>query len=102
MKKFLPVLLSVTTILSVVMIPAVAESSAADKPLVSQTELFFEKVLGGIGNVFGRILNAVTFTDESRIEKAPARGAAGVGFVSYGALRLFLGRTAHMGLSERL
>ena len=77
MKKLLPVLLSITTILSVVMVPAVAEDSAADKPLVSQTELFFEKVFGDLGSVFGRLLKTVTFTDESRIEKAPAREEAG-------------------------
>ena len=78
MKKFLLIILVVITIISVLFIPVFAEDSAVDKPLVSQTELYFEKVIGGLGSIFGRLLNAVTFTDESRIEKAPARDAAGV------------------------
>lgn len=38
MKKFISVFLSAITILSVVMIPAVAEDSESDKPIVSQTD----------------------------------------------------------------
>jgi hypothetical protein len=53
MKKFLSVLLSVITVFSVAIIPAVAEDSSNGIPQISQTDMFFEKVLGGLGSVFG-------------------------------------------------
>ncbi len=43
---------------------------------VSESAMSFEKIAGVFGSFFGRILSAVTFTDESRIAKAQPRPGA--------------------------
>ncbi len=78
LKRLIAFSLSFGIMIFLFAVPAGAEDSAQDKPIVSQGDIFIEKILGGLGSVFGKVLNAITFTDESRIEKAPARRAAGV------------------------
>ena len=66
MKKAFAVLISATLLLSAVIIPSGAYSEAE----IPQYVTAGEKLLGGLGNLFGRFLKVITGTDESRIEKA--------------------------------
>lgn len=74
MKRSLALLLTLT-LLTGTLSPC---TFAADTAAASGTAvLAFERIGGALGSLLGYLLKAVTFTDESRIRKAPSRDAAG-------------------------
>ena len=77
MKKIIALLITSVLLFSSVVQPAFAASEGYTPADVPQSVLSKEQVKGVIGNVLGKILKFITFTDESRIEKAEARDAAG-------------------------
>ena len=57
-------------------VPASDEGKNAEKEPSAAVNAM-EKIGGVLGSLVGRLLKTVTFTDEARIQKAPARAAAG-------------------------
>ena len=73
---------TIAIILSVIMLfgASAPGASAADEKSISEPSdalLSLEKLGGGMGNILGWLLKLITFTDESRIQKAKSRPAAG-------------------------
>lgn len=76
MKRLLALLLSLTLISGIAAPHAyAAEATAFDEPSAAVMRL--ERIGGALGSLLGRMLKLVTFTDESRIQKATSREAAG-------------------------
>ncbi len=76
MKRILSLFI-VSIIISGAAVPYAFASGESNASQPSGAVMFFEKAGGVVANIFGRILKAVTFSDESRIEKAEPRDAAG-------------------------
>ena len=77
MKRIIALLIAAVLLFSAAGLPVFAADEGTDFPSVPQSVLSLEQVTGVFGNLLGRILKVVTFTDESRIKKAAARDAAG-------------------------
>ena len=76
LKRTTAILLSVILLFGAASPSAFAsETAEAGEPSAAVTAL--EKAGGMLGNLLGHLLKIVTFTDESRIKKAPVRDAAG-------------------------
>ncbi len=76
MKRMLSLLISVTLI-SGIAAPSAFAADAAPSGDPPASVLRLEQIGGALGSLLGRILKLVTFTDESRIQKAASRDAAG-------------------------
>ena len=76
MKRMLSLLISVTLI-SGIAAPSAFAADAAPSGDPPASVLRLERIGGALGSLLGRILKLVTFTDESRIQKAASRDAAG-------------------------
>lgn len=76
LKRKAALLLSAVLLLSAAMpFASAASAGAADEPTAAAVSL--ERLGGAFGNLLGRLLKLITFTDESRIHHAKARDAAG-------------------------
>ena len=76
MKRTTAIFLSVAIILSTTVVGFSANEENSEKE-PGAALLTLEKIAGNAGNLFGKVLKLITFTDESRIEKAEPRDAAG-------------------------
>ena len=74
MKKSIALVLSMLLLFGALS-PCVFAADTATTP--SATTLGFERTGGAMGNVLGHLLKLITLTDESRIQKAAPRAAAG-------------------------
>ncbi len=76
LKRTIALVLSVILLMTAVA-PSVFAADGHEAAQPSSAVLNLEKIGGGIGNLFGWFLKLITFTDESRHEKAQPRDAAG-------------------------
>ena len=77
MKKTIALLVAAILLLSSAGLPVFASGEGHSSPDVPQSVLLLEQVTGVFGNLLGKLVRLITFTDESRIKKAPVRDAAG-------------------------
>ena len=77
MKKIIALLIAAILLFSATGLPVFASGEGHNSPDVPQSILSLEQVTGFFGNLLGRFVKLITFTDESRIKKAAARNAAG-------------------------
>ena len=77
MKKIIALLIAAILLFSATGLPVFASGEGHNSPDVPQSILSLEQVTGVFGNLLGRFIKLITFTDESRIKKAAARNAAG-------------------------
>ena len=77
MKKTVALMMTAVLLFTAMVLPVRATDAGEASAAVPQTVLTFEKLIGTLGSLVGRMLKLMTFTDESRIKKAEHRAAAG-------------------------
>lgn len=79
MKKIIALLIAATLLFSAAGLPVFASSEGHNSPDVPQSVSALAQTGGFFGNLLGRLVKLITFTDESRIKKAEPRAATGKG-----------------------
>ncbi len=75
MKRTVSLVLSLLLLFGAAVPASAAGKNAEKEPSAAVNAM--EKIGGVLGSLVGRLIKTVTFTDEARIQKAPARAAAG-------------------------